>query len=403
MKLPALDTKKILTIVSILFILLIILYLTGILPNQRCEEKTETFNNKEEFGACPAGDYTVSRAVQLGNKITGSVAIPSDTTGNKRALVNDNNKLTINYNNDFTSTEIDTGSGGLVIDGEKVNTNPIIDIIKGANTKLLTMDKDGNMTISKLLNVTGNTTIGAIGANKSLTVNGTLTATGATTLNNGLTVTGATNVAGLTATGATTLNNGLTVTGATNVAGLTATGATNVAGLTATGATTLNNGLTVKGASYIEGDTTIGTSGANKKLNVNGGLTAKGIELGPYRIWCARGGYLDAGQFTDTGTGVVLGDKLYNNNQMWYYNPITGVIKTAAGGRCLRFDSPKISLSNDGCSGNARATRFVMKDDKLWNQLSRTCLDTGNTNRSSGCTITGTGENANQGFLFEPY
>jgi hypothetical protein len=172
----------------------------------------------------------------------------------------------------------------------------------------------------------------------------------------------------------------------------------------------VGNNLTTKGNLEV-------TNNLTAKGNITSNGTIKGELLtsyqgmGPYKVVLPRrsGGErcLDSLQFGDNQYGIA--ECTDNNpNQVWYFNPVTGSLKSQQNGKCLQSHDNNAGFAD--CDSNNIRQRWIQDYNgglkSLWwgteSDPVDTCLDAGNSSRLSGCGADGKRykQNGNQTIIF---
>jgi hypothetical protein len=161
-------------------------------------------------------------------------------------------------------------------------------------------------------------------------------------------------------------------------------------GVKITGNVTVDNELSAVGDIIGKEELTVNKNIYGKQnLILDNILRVKGYVqqekgFGPYIMKFQNGYCLDAGQFGDGGKGA-LKCGTFNNNHLWYYDPIPGKIRSHDN-KCLHAGETQISLQ--ACeNGNARQV-FRINADGGFKPLaySKSCLDVGQSDRWAECS-----------------
>jgi len=70
-----------------------------------------------------------------------------------------------------------------------------------------------------------------------------------------------------------------------------------------------------------------------------------------------------------------------NPYQNWYYNPVTGILRSQKDGRCVRVVNDEFVMDDD-CS-TSRHTQFIFKDNGLYNPNNGYCISCNDLDRRS--------------------
>jgi hypothetical protein len=150
-----------------------------------------------------------------------------------------------------------------------------------------------------------------------------------------------------------------------------------------------NNGnVAVASWLYVQGD-----------ANIKGSLRTPGY-IGPYQMRFYDNNYnnsvgsgcLDIGQ--NGGLGLfTCGGYNTNNNQRFFYNPITGNLLNVANNKCLDVGNNNWNWID--CNNHQNQRFYRMQHNMQWRNGD--CIDIGNSNHHSGCD----GNNSNQKFVFD--
>src|SRR6185436_4477854 len=127
--------------------------------------------------------------------------------------------------------------------------------------------------------------------------------------------------------------------------------------------------------------------------NIKGKLNTPGW-IGPYQMRF----YDQGNKCADVGQNAGLGlwpcdSNIVNNNQRFYYNPITGNLYNIQTNKCLDVGNDQWYWND--CN-NHQNQRFN-KVEHIMKWKNGDCIDIGNPNHHSGCD----GNNNNQKFVFD--